>query len=233
MKFKRILAVLMCLSLTVLLLTGSAKSTSSNSSVTKPIKIQFQSLSWMPTEQKATQAVITAWNKANSSIQVQYVQGSWSTIDQKMGTAFQTNTAPDIITYWQPGITSWMGKGLLADLSPMLDQSSKKDVSSDVWSLLSNKKGAIYALPFESEVDNIYYNKAMFAAKHIAIPTLKNPWTLDQMLAAAAKLTDSSKGIHGIAINGLGQAGRFFNDQWATKAGLSPISIDGTNYTDC
>lgn len=61
--------------------------------------------------------------------------------------------------------------------------------------------GKIYGIPWITEREVVSYNKAMFQAKGVSIPT-----TFDELMSAAAKLTDSSKGIVGIAMRGKGAA---------------------------
>ena len=59
----------------------------------------------------------------------------------------------------------------------------------------------IYGIPWITEREVVSYNKAMFKEKGVSIPT-----TFDELMAAAEKLTDSSKGIAGIAMRGKGAA---------------------------
>lgn len=196
-----------------------------------PVHLTYKSLAWILAEQDETKAVIDEWNAEHPEIQVEYVQGDWGTVDQEMLTSFETGDVPDIFQYWTSPIQLWKERGFLADLSPMLDDAMKEDVNPEVWDLMTSSDGKITALPFQSEVDMIYYNKTMFQEKGIEAPTVDDPWTLDEMIDAARKLNDDSKGIKGIAVKGLNWAARFFNDSWATKAGVSPLNTEGEVYS--
>lgn len=195
-----------------------------------PAYITYKSLAWMLAEQDETMAIIDEWNAEHPEIQVEYVQGDWGTVDQEMLTAFETGDVPDIVHYWTGPIQLWKERGFLADMSPMLDDEMRADVNEEVWDLMTSSDGKITAIPFQSEVDVIYYNKDMFEEKGIVPPTVEDPWTLDELIDAARILNDEEKGVKGIAIKGLEWAARFFNDSWATKAELSPLVIDGDTY---
>jgi ABC-type glycerol-3-phosphate transport system substrate-binding protein len=185
----------------------------------------------MQAEQESTKAVIDEWNAGHPEIQVEYVQGDWGTADQELLTSFETGDVPDIFHYWTGPIMLWKARGYLADLSPMLDEAMKNDVNGDVWNLYTTPDNRITALPFQMEVDMIFYNKDLFAEKGIPVPALDNLWTLDDMIEAARKLNDPERGIRGIAIAGLGWSARYINDSWATKIGVSPLVIAGDTYS--
>lgn len=61
--------------------------------------------------------------------------------------------------------------------------------------------GTIMAIPVNQDLFILFYNKALFAEKGIALPT-----TMDEMMAAALKLTDKAKGISGFVGRGLKNA---------------------------
>lgn len=199
-------------------------------SAENPAHITYKSLAWILAEQDETKKVIDEWNAEHPEIQVEYIQGDWGTVDQEMLTSFETGDVPDIFQYWTSPIQLWKERGFLSDLSPMIDDEMKVDVNPEVWDLMTSSDGKITALPYQSEVDMIYYNKTMFAEKGIEAPTVEKPWTLDEMIEAAQKLNDDSKGVKGIAVKGLNWAARFFNDSWATKAEISPLITDGEKY---
>ena len=236
-KLRTATAVILTVAMAVGALTGcggnSKKESGSDGeaySAENPAHITYKSLAWMLDEQDETQAVINEWNEAHPEIQVEYIQGDWGTVDQEMLTSFETGDVPDIFQYWTPPIQLWKERGFLTDLTPMLDDEMKNDVNQEVWDLMTSSDGKITALPYQSEVDMIYYNKTMFEEKGIEAPAADDPWTLDELIDAARKLNDDSKGVKGIAIKGLNWAARFFNDSWATKAEVSPLITDGDRY---
>ncbi len=59
--------------------------------------------------------------------------------------------------------------------------------------------GNYYALPFKQEMYCVFYNKAIF--DEAGVPYPQGPWTWDEYVETAQKLTDKSKGIYGSFMN--------------------------------
>ncbi len=247
---KRIISLLLCLALTVVMLSACSQSNNSTNApaaeksesadnakedaaapaAKEPVRIIYKSLAWLKAEQDMTQAVINEWNETHPEIQVEYAQGDWGTVDQEMLTGFETGDVPDIFHYWTAPITLWKQFGYLADLTPMINDEMQNDVNGEIWNLFRTADGKITALPFQSEVDMIFYNKDMFEAKGITPPTADKLWTLDELIEAGKKLNDPDNGVYGLAIQGLNWGARFFNDSWATKINYSPLIEKDGNF---
>ncbi|WNJ91399.1 sugar ABC transporter substrate-binding protein [Bosea sp. 685] len=87
--------------------------------------------------------------------------------------------------------------------------------------------GSIDTLPHFMDFWMVYYNKEMFAQKG-----LEYPKTLDELVAAAAKLNDPSKGIAGFVSRGLKNANIPVWTSWLLGQGLETVSADGKLQTD-
>ena len=59
--------------------------------------------------------------------------------------------------------------------------------------------GNYYALPFKQEMYCVFYNKAIF--DEAGLPYPEGPWTWDEYVETAQKLTDKSKGVYGSFMN--------------------------------
>lgn len=59
--------------------------------------------------------------------------------------------------------------------------------------------GNYYALPFKQEMYCVFYNKAIF--DEAGVPYPEGPWTWDEYVETAQKLTDKSKGAYGSFMN--------------------------------
>ena len=59
--------------------------------------------------------------------------------------------------------------------------------------------GNYYALPFKQEMYCVFYNKAIF--DEAGVPYPEGPWTWDEYVETAQKLTDKSKGVYGSFMN--------------------------------
>lgn len=82
--------------------------------------------------------------------------------------------------------------------------------------------GAIHSLPLNQDLFILFYNKALFAEKGIAPPT-----TMDEMMAAAQKLTDKAKGIAGFVGRGLKNANLPLYTTFLLGHDQETISADG------
>jgi multiple sugar transport system substrate-binding protein len=86
--------------------------------------------------------------------------------------------------------------------------------------------GHTYGIPKDYDTIALFYNKALFDAKGAAYPT--NNWTWDDLKRAAIALTDTSKGVYGIAMDATDtQAGLF---PFVATNGGSVLSADGTVF---
>ena len=195
----------------------------------EPVKLTYLSLAWLKGEQDVTKQVIDEWNKQHPEIQVEYVQGDWGTIAEYLLTSFETGDVPDMFQYQAISITDWKDRGVLVDMTPMLDTGMKDDVLPGFWQMLTTKDNRIIGLPFEFETDSLFYNKAIFAEKGIQVPDLNSPWSLDELIEVAQKLTDPTQGKYGVALAGMGLSIEVINDTWATKIGFSPVTKEGDN----
>ena len=59
--------------------------------------------------------------------------------------------------------------------------------------------GNYYALPFKQEMYCVFYNKALF--DEAGVPYPEGPWTWDEYVETAQKLTDKKKGVYGSFMN--------------------------------
>ena len=59
--------------------------------------------------------------------------------------------------------------------------------------------GNYYALPFKQEMYCVFYNKAIF--DEAGVPYPEGPWTWDEYVEIAQKLTDKKKGVYGSFMN--------------------------------
>jgi sorbitol/mannitol transport system substrate-binding protein len=108
----------------------------------------------------------------------------------------------DVVMIGPNDIASWAKNGWIKDLTA----DAAGDPSYDVSDLLKpisdalSSGGKLYAVPFYGESSFMMYNKSMFTAAGVTMPT--NP-TWDQIATLADKLNNPSKGVSGICLRGL------------------------------
>jgi multiple sugar transport system substrate-binding protein len=87
--------------------------------------------------------------------------------------------------------------------------------------------GKLNAIPTFVDYWILYYNKELFEQKGVAYPK-----TMDEIFAAAQKLTDPSKGIAGFVSRGLKNANVPVWTSWMLGQGMDTVSKDGKLQTD-
>ena len=119
------------------------------------------------------------------------------------------NTSFDVIAISYHVQKRLFGKNKwLEDIRPMMADKSLADPNLDFadfakggLAYATQADGRIDSLPFNLDPWVVYYNKELFAAKNIAYPK-----TFAEMVDAAAKLNDPSKGVCGFVARGLKNA---------------------------
>lgn len=142
---------------------------------------------------------------------------------QKLMTLVSSGTAPDII-YINEWCYSLAYRNVLLSLDDYIANDADFDLSQYPDSLLTplRYEDKLYALPQEVSPFVIYYNKDMFKAAGVELPT--DDWTIDDFYAAAKALTDPEKKVYGYRHPGA------WADQvlgWFSRAGVE-YDISGT-----
>ncbi len=113
---------------------------------------------------------------------------------QKLLTMFAGNSDPDVLWLGQ-GMGVFAGKGLLADLQPMIDKDPvAKKLTSELHPkvLAAYRRGkGLYGLPYGVDTQFLAYNMDVFDKMGVAYPNDK--WTRKDVLEAAQKLTQRNE----------------------------------------
>ena len=141
---------------------------------------------------------------------------------QKLMTLIGADNAPDII-YLNEWTYVMANKGVLLGLNDLIEK-DQFDTSVYPESLLTplRYENELYALPQEVSPFVIYYNKEMFEAANVPLPT--DDWTIDEFYAAAEALTNPAEKVYGYRHPGA------WADQvlgWLSRAGVD-FDISGT-----
>lgn len=151
-------------------------------------------------DRAAYEAVIQRWNETHPQIQIDYQLQPWDTIAQKLPTALATGSGPDIANpdYNVATILKYAKAGTIADLSPAYGSGAGKIETNAIAPTLVDSftvEGKQYAAPLNVSTLLLYVNQDLFSAAGVAIPT-----TMDEMQAAAVKLTDAAAGQYGLSL---------------------------------
>lgn len=161
-----------------------------------PVKLRFLSLAWQKESLQANKDLVAKWNADHPDIQIEYVQGDWNSVHDQLLTSFEGGDAPDIFQYEAAAIGEFSKQGYLADVSELISDDLKKQISQGVWDTVTFD-GKVAGVPFLLESQVIIANKKMLDAAGIAVPPADGGWTWDEFQANARKLTGGGK--YGVA----------------------------------
>jgi multiple sugar transport system substrate-binding protein len=157
--------------ITALALTGCQQGSETNTDDDgEAVTLQFQSLSDQPATQEAVAAIVDEWNAEHEDVQVEIVQAGWDGIYDKLITQFTGGTAPDIIHFEASSIVSFAQDGYLADLTELVDDELKADISKGIWDSVTHE-GQIIAYPSTLQSYMAFANTDLLEAAGVEIPT--------------------------------------------------------------
>lgn len=118
---------------------------------------------------------------------------------QALDSAFQTNSAPDMITYTDEIFNRFYAKGYFADIRPFMDEDFLNCYESVLIENVNIFDGTCYFIPTCATTPRLFYNKTLFQRAGIENP----PATMEEMIEDAKKITElyAEEGIYGFAIN--------------------------------
>src|SRR5580693_3128648 len=177
--------------------SGSSPAASQSGPVTLKFWNQYNEVDG---EQKAmVDVVIPAFEKANPGIKVQSIYYNDNVIEQKFLAAAAAGDPPDIMRADIADVPALANQGTLTDLGTAMSDYKVITANALPGPLATNEwKGQYYGLPLDTNTQALYWNKALFAAAGLSGP----PTTLSQLFSDAAKLTNKSKGIYGLGVDG-------------------------------
>jgi arabinooligosaccharide transport system substrate-binding protein len=133
-------------------------------------------------------------------VTVDYITVPAGDFQTKLQTMIASNNTPDVFYLAPENVMPFASSGLITDLSDYVKSNDEFDVNN-VWPKAIDMyrydgttpgQGAVYGLPKDIGPFALAYNKDLFDAAGISAPTDDNPWTWDQFVDAAKKLTSGS-----------------------------------------
>ena len=210
---KRLLVKLAVLALVVPAVAYGATATGSGPAArnAEPVTLNYWDMQWGgPAFMRQIQNNVNAFNRSHPGIRVKFTQLSWGDYMQKILSAVQAGSPPDV-SGGDAGIAfnmnaqgqalpitdlyrKWRREGRFKDMKPFAYQK---------WSLAGRPVGITWQ--FDSRF--IFYRKDLFRKAGLQVPTNWNQWLL-----AARRLTNRGQGIIGIAFPG--KQGSYDTDQF-------------------
>lgn len=153
-----------------------------------PEKVKIRFAFWGGKEEKeAYEKMIAAFNQAQTEIEVVPLHIP-EQYEEKVLTMIGAGDIPDIIAIGGAHIPAFAARGALQDLGPFAGQ-IKEDIYYPRALQAMRYRGKLWALPFRINTKVMAVNLDLLQEAGIEPPTAEKPWTPEQYLEAARKLT--------------------------------------------
>lgn len=128
--------------------------------------------------------IIDEYNKSQDEVKIEYKSINQSDyMTTALPVAFANNEGPDIFSISPGDFLKYAEAGIMADLTAYFPEGALDDFQDAAIEAVT-VDGKIYALPYESELVGLYYNKKMLEEADVEVPK-----TWDELMVAAEKLT--------------------------------------------
>jgi N,N'-diacetylchitobiose transport system substrate-binding protein len=182
---------------------------------------------------------IAEFNKIHPNVTVKLERQQWTGLVETLTTALSSSDAPDVVEFGNTQAQAFEAAGAVMDLTPYKAELGGDDM---LQSLLEagTYDGKLYAVPYYAGARIVIYNKALFEAAGIEVPT-----TLEDFYAAGVALQEANADVpnfSGIYLPGRnwhavlsflwengGDIATREGDQWVGQLD-SPGSIAGLEY---
>jgi arabinogalactan oligomer/maltooligosaccharide transport system substrate-binding protein len=147
-------------------------------------------------EQPTIQELVNEFEKKNPKIKIDIKAVPFADAQNKFTTAVEGGNAPDVMRAdvgWTP---SFAALGLVAAIDDLIKAEDKADYMPGPMAY-NQFQGKTYGVPQTTDVLGLLYNKRMLKEAGV-----EPPKTMDELLAAAQKLTNKDKGQYGIYLRG-------------------------------
>ncbi len=148
--------------------------------------------------QAAVDKLLADFHAANPNIKVTVEYLTYADGDDKVNTAIEGNKAPDLIMEGPERlVANWGAKGLMVDLSGMIDATDKAELNAAALNACYTADGKCYEYPLVMTAHCMAINKTVFEAagamEHINADT--HTWkSVDDFFAAVQKVYDYQNG---------------------------------------
>lgn len=224
MKSKTILVVSLLLTFCIIIFVSSTAFTKSTTATVKLTMFEEAK------NANDNHGFLAAFEK-ETGIKVEFnvVPGEGPDKYRKIDIALMSGDETDLIKLDNPNFQAkYAGAKLITPLNS-LAKNDKYDLEKIYGKYLTKydgKKGNIYYLPSDISMNVVFYNKKIFDDAKVPYP--KGPWTWEQYVETAKKLTNLDKGIYG----SLMQQWEYYLYIQAEQKKIPPYKKDGTSNLD-
>ena len=167
-----------------------------------------------------TAKAIEIFQKNNPNIKVDIVGIPWTAEgDTKLEAALAAKSDINVFRVTSPNLPRYAKQGVLSNIEPYLTEEDKKDFYPSGFQV-ANVDGKTWAWPLWVTAISVFANKDIFKERGVELPTMEKPWTWDQFVEAAKKLT--YKKADGTQVYGFGSSSK-----WGAVEYYPLMYIDG------
>jgi len=167
-----------------------------------------------------TAKAIEIFQQNNPGVKVNIVGIPWTAEgDTKLEAALAAKSDINVFRVTSPNLPRYAKQGILSDIEPFLTAEDKADFYPSGFQV-ATVDGKIWAWPLWVTAISIFANKDIFAERGVELPTMDKPWTWDQFVEAAKKLT--FKRDDGTQVYGFGASSK-----WGAVEYYPLMYIDG------
>lgn len=158
-----------------------------------PVKIVFYQRGYVEGGADAgsvnTAKAIEVFEQNNPDIDVEIVGIPWTAEgDTKLETALAGGTDINIFRVTSPNLPRYAKQGILSEITPYLSDEDKADFYESAFQV-ATVDGKVWAWPLWVTAISLFANTDILAERGVELPTLDDPWTWDEFVAATQQLT--------------------------------------------
>lgn len=183
---------------------------------------------------KAYEELVSEFEDAHPNIKINMQSMHWANeYEIRLRTELAAGNGPDIMAIDSPNLALYANAGFLLSLdSYMKAEGNIDDIPKPILKGLTFN-GEIYLAPITESSIALYYNKHLFKAAGIPIPSEdpNQPMTWDEVLEIAKKISNPEKEVYGIDPAqgfGEGEGPAYFKMPILWQFGAKVLSPDGT-----
>ena len=136
-----------------------------------------------------TAKAVEIFQKNNPNVKVNIVGIPWTAEgDTKLEAALAAKSDINVFRVTSPNLPRYAKQGVLSNIEPYLTEEDKKDFYPSGFQV-ATVDGKIWAWPLWVTAISVFANTDLFKERGVDLPTMDKPWTWDQFVDAAKKLT--------------------------------------------
>ncbi|MDR3333850.1 MAG: extracellular solute-binding protein [Treponema sp.] len=140
--------------------------------------------------------LVEEFEKSHPNVKIVEDYTTYNEYHSKINSMIAAGNAPDIMYLEEFRVNEWGERGVVADLNPYYKDAGIDPKTFYVDGALFTTGGKLWGVSNQFGTVILYYNKKLFKEAGITPPpeSAANPWTWEQFVTAAKKLTKDSRG---------------------------------------